>query len=69
MSVVWVGDLGSAGRLTRLATPPPYLSEEESVLVGRLKGILSSSCAIKEMTELWLAETGWISGIFVGCRE
>ncbi|RZS04383.1 hypothetical protein BHM03_00034715 [Ensete ventricosum] len=31
-----------------------YLSEEESVLVGRLKGILSSSCAIKEMTEIWL---------------
>ncbi|RWV93080.1 hypothetical protein GW17_00044486 [Ensete ventricosum] len=36
----------------------PYLSEEESVLVGRLKGILSSSCAIKEMTELWLVEVG-----------
>ncbi|RWW71898.1 hypothetical protein BHE74_00020345 [Ensete ventricosum] len=35
----------------------PYLSEE-SVLVGRLKGILSSSCAIKEMTELWLVEAG-----------
>ncbi|RWW67724.1 hypothetical protein BHE74_00024821 [Ensete ventricosum] len=37
---------------------PPYLSEEESVLVGRLKEILSSSCAIKEMTELWLVEAG-----------
>ncbi|KAJ8480481.1 hypothetical protein OPV22_024208 [Ensete ventricosum] len=37
---------------------PPYLSEEEAVLVGRLKGILSSSCAIKEMTELWLVEAG-----------
>ncbi|RRT33232.1 hypothetical protein B296_00052828, partial [Ensete ventricosum] len=36
----------------------PYLSEEESVLVDRLKGILSSSCAIKEMTELWLVEAG-----------
>ncbi|RZR92907.1 hypothetical protein BHM03_00021294, partial [Ensete ventricosum] len=35
-----------------------YLSEEESVLVGRLKGIISSSCAIKEMTELWLVEAG-----------
>ncbi|RWW62668.1 hypothetical protein BHE74_00030192 [Ensete ventricosum] len=34
----------------------PYLSEEESVLVGRLKGILSSSHVIKEMTELWLVE-------------
>ncbi|RRT49970.1 hypothetical protein B296_00026637 [Ensete ventricosum] len=36
---------------------PPYLSEE-SVLVGRLKGVLSSSRAIKEMTELWLVEAG-----------
>ncbi|RZS16407.1 hypothetical protein BHM03_00048391 [Ensete ventricosum] len=36
----------------------PYLSEEESVLVDRLKGILSSSRAIKEMTELWLVEAG-----------
>ncbi|RZS13972.1 hypothetical protein BHM03_00045613 [Ensete ventricosum] len=35
-----------------------YLSEEESILVGRLKGILSSSRAIKEMTELWLVEAG-----------
>ncbi|RWW02089.1 hypothetical protein GW17_00034832 [Ensete ventricosum] len=33
-----------------------YLSEEESVLVDRLKGILSSSHAIKEMTELWPVE-------------
>ncbi|RRT34865.1 hypothetical protein B296_00036599 [Ensete ventricosum] len=30
----------------------PYLSEEETVLIGRLKGILSSSRAIKEMDEL-----------------
>ncbi|RWW37200.1 hypothetical protein BHE74_00057722 [Ensete ventricosum] len=30
----------------------PYLSEEETVLVDRLKGILSSSRAIKEMAEL-----------------
>ncbi|RWW20598.1 hypothetical protein GW17_00015278 [Ensete ventricosum] len=30
----------------------PYLSEEETVLVGRLKRILSSSRMIKEMTEL-----------------
>ncbi|RWW88123.1 hypothetical protein BHE74_00003020, partial [Ensete ventricosum] len=37
---------------------PPYLSEEESVLVGRLKGILSSSRATKEMIELWLVEAG-----------
>ncbi|RRT31977.1 hypothetical protein B296_00049410 [Ensete ventricosum] len=36
----------------------PYLSEEETVLVGRLKGILSSSRAIKEMAELWLVEAG-----------
>ncbi|RWW36737.1 hypothetical protein BHE74_00058216 [Ensete ventricosum] len=30
----------------------PYLFEEEFILVGRLKGILSSSCAIKEMRAL-----------------
>ncbi|RRT41844.1 hypothetical protein B296_00046381 [Ensete ventricosum] len=36
---------------------PPYLSEE-SVLVGRLKEILSSLCVIKEMIELWLVEAG-----------
>ncbi|RWV99123.1 hypothetical protein GW17_00037986 [Ensete ventricosum] len=54
---------------------PLYLSEEESILVGRLKGILSSSCAIKEMTELWLVEAGlspaigWISAICVKCRK
>ncbi|RZS00496.1 hypothetical protein BHM03_00030202, partial [Ensete ventricosum] len=36
----------------------PYLSEGESVLVGRLKGVLSSSRAIKETTELWLIEAG-----------
>ncbi|RRT31500.1 hypothetical protein B296_00037008 [Ensete ventricosum] len=35
-----------------------YLSEEEFILVSRLKGILSSSCAIKEMTELWLVKAG-----------
>ncbi|RRT31912.1 hypothetical protein B296_00054504, partial [Ensete ventricosum] len=36
----------------------PYLSEEETVLVSKLKGIISSSRAIKEMTELWLVEAG-----------
>ncbi|RRT45745.1 hypothetical protein B296_00028167 [Ensete ventricosum] len=36
----------------------PYLSKEESVLVDKLKGILSSSCAIKEMIELWQVEAG-----------
>ncbi|RWW65858.1 hypothetical protein BHE74_00026805, partial [Ensete ventricosum] len=49
-------------RLDWLAHPignaPPYLSEEEFVLIGRLKGILSSSCAIKEMIELWLVKAG-----------
>ncbi|RZR77988.1 hypothetical protein BHM03_00003208 [Ensete ventricosum] len=39
-----------------ISNVPPYLSEEESILVNRLKGILSSSRAIKEMTELWLVE-------------
>ncbi|RZR76158.1 hypothetical protein BHM03_00000785 [Ensete ventricosum] len=47
-------------RLDRSAHPignaSPYLSEEETILVGRLKGILSSSRAIKEMAKLWLVE-------------
>ncbi|RWW18408.1 hypothetical protein GW17_00017612 [Ensete ventricosum] len=37
---------------------PSYLSEEESILVGRLKEIFSSSRAVREMTELWLVEVG-----------
>ncbi|RZS28612.1 hypothetical protein BHM03_00062231, partial [Ensete ventricosum] len=41
-----------------IGNAPPYLSEEETVLVGRLKAILSSSRAIKEMAELWLVEAG-----------
>ncbi|RWW42416.1 hypothetical protein BHE74_00052068 [Ensete ventricosum] len=41
-----------------IGNAPPYLSEEETILVGRLKRILSSSRAIKEMAELWLVETG-----------
>ncbi|RZR94729.1 hypothetical protein BHM03_00023487 [Ensete ventricosum] len=36
----------------------PYLSEEETIPVDRLKGILSSSRVINEMTELWLVEAG-----------
>ncbi|RWW35570.1 hypothetical protein BHE74_00059484, partial [Ensete ventricosum] len=36
----------------------PYLSEKETVLIDRLRGILSTSRAIKEMTELWLVEAG-----------
>ncbi|RRT85074.1 hypothetical protein B296_00003490 [Ensete ventricosum] len=36
----------------------PYLSEEEIILVGKLKEILFSSCAIKEITELWLVDAG-----------
>ncbi|RWW35579.1 hypothetical protein BHE74_00059479 [Ensete ventricosum] len=38
-----------------IGNAPPYLSEE-TVLVGRLKEILSSSRAIKEMAELWLVD-------------
>ncbi|RWW51955.1 hypothetical protein BHE74_00041652, partial [Ensete ventricosum] len=37
---------------------PPYLSEEEYVLVGRLKGILSSYQVIGDIIELWLVEAG-----------
>ncbi|KAJ8467478.1 hypothetical protein OPV22_030030 [Ensete ventricosum] len=59
---LYVSGLGWGFGLSWSARPignaPPYLSEEETVLVGQLKGILSSSRAIKEMTELWLAEAG-----------
>ncbi|RWV84595.1 hypothetical protein GW17_00053681 [Ensete ventricosum] len=59
---LYVSGLGWGFGLSWSAHPignaPPYLSEEETVLVGRLKGILSSSRAIKEMTELWLVEAG-----------
>ncbi|RZR76740.1 hypothetical protein BHM03_00001620 [Ensete ventricosum] len=41
-----------------ISNVPPYLSEEESILVGRLKGIVCSSRAIKEVTKLWLVEAG-----------
>ncbi|RWW38069.1 hypothetical protein BHE74_00056728 [Ensete ventricosum] len=41
-----------------ISNAPPFLSEEETVLVGRLKGILSFLRAIKEMVELWLVEAG-----------
>ncbi|RRT64928.1 hypothetical protein B296_00005952 [Ensete ventricosum] len=41
-----------------IGNAPPYLSEEEFILVDRLKGILSSLCMIKEMTELWLVKAG-----------
>ncbi|RRT63996.1 hypothetical protein B296_00006461 [Ensete ventricosum] len=41
-----------------IGNAPPYLSVEETVLVDRLKGILSSSRAIKEMVELWLVDAG-----------
>ncbi|RWV76905.1 hypothetical protein GW17_00062357, partial [Ensete ventricosum] len=32
--------------------------EEEFILVSRLKGIISSSCAFKEIIELWLVKGG-----------
>ncbi|RWW85345.1 hypothetical protein BHE74_00005961 [Ensete ventricosum] len=35
----------------------PNLSDEESILIGQLKGILSASRAIKNLTE-WLVEAG-----------
>ncbi|RZR99130.1 hypothetical protein BHM03_00028617 [Ensete ventricosum] len=38
---------------------PPNLSDEESNLVRRLKGILSASWAIRSLTEEWLVEAGF----------
>ncbi|RWW34445.1 hypothetical protein GW17_00000774 [Ensete ventricosum] len=37
---------------------PPYLTNEESVQVGRLRDILPSSRAITNLTEQWLIEAG-----------
>ncbi|RWW80057.1 hypothetical protein BHE74_00011631 [Ensete ventricosum] len=37
---------------------PPNLSDEESILVGQLKDILSTSQAIRNLTEEWLVEAG-----------
>ncbi|RZR70570.1 hypothetical protein BHM03_00000447, partial [Ensete ventricosum] len=37
---------------------PPCLSDEESELVERLRGILSSSRATRDMIEAWLVEAG-----------
>ncbi|RRT65749.1 hypothetical protein B296_00001120 [Ensete ventricosum] len=61
-SYLFVSGLVWGFRLDWLTHPignaPPYLSEKEFVLVDRLKGILSSLRAIKEMTELWLVKAG-----------
>ncbi|RWW77681.1 hypothetical protein BHE74_00014135 [Ensete ventricosum] len=37
---------------------PPLLSEEEFVMVNRLKGILLLSRVTQDMTEMWLVEAG-----------
>ncbi|RWW00275.1 hypothetical protein GW17_00036762 [Ensete ventricosum] len=39
-----------------ISNVPPFLSDEESKLVGRLRGILSSSRAIRDKIEIWLVE-------------
>ncbi|RZS29323.1 hypothetical protein BHM03_00063035 [Ensete ventricosum] len=39
-----------------ISNVPPLLSEEESIAVNRLRGILSLSQAIRNMTERWLVE-------------
>ncbi|RWV77298.1 hypothetical protein GW17_00061890 [Ensete ventricosum] len=43
-----------------ISNVPPLLSEEESVAVNRLRGILPLSQAIQNMTERWLVEA-WLS--------
>ncbi|RWV77083.1 hypothetical protein GW17_00062145 [Ensete ventricosum] len=37
---------------------PPYLTDEDSILVGRLNDILSSSRMIRNLTEQWLVKAG-----------
>ncbi|RRT41132.1 hypothetical protein B296_00025781 [Ensete ventricosum] len=41
-----------------ISNVPPLLSEEESIMVNRLRGILPLSRAILDMTEKWLVEAG-----------
>ncbi|RWW70175.1 hypothetical protein BHE74_00022159 [Ensete ventricosum] len=41
-----------------ISNVPRNLSDEESILVGQLKGILSASRAIRNLTEDWLVEAG-----------
>ncbi|RRT69005.1 hypothetical protein B296_00021605 [Ensete ventricosum] len=41
-----------------ISNVPPLLSEEESIMVNRLRGILPLSQAIQDMTEKWLVEAG-----------
>ncbi|RZR88165.1 hypothetical protein BHM03_00015677 [Ensete ventricosum] len=41
-----------------ISNVPPNLSDEESILVGRLKDILSASRAIRNLIEEWLVEVG-----------
>ncbi|RRT57941.1 hypothetical protein B296_00041316 [Ensete ventricosum] len=43
-------------RNNALNPAPPNLSDEESILVRRLKGILSTSRAIRNLIEEWLVE-------------
>ncbi|RWW39447.1 hypothetical protein BHE74_00055224 [Ensete ventricosum] len=46
----------STGPFIRSAMSPPLLSEEESFVVNRLRGILPLSRAIRDMTEKWFVE-------------
>ncbi|RWW40813.1 hypothetical protein BHE74_00053749, partial [Ensete ventricosum] len=41
-----------------ISNVPPLLSEEESIVVNRLRGILPLSQVIRDMTEKWLVEVG-----------
>ncbi|THU48458.1 hypothetical protein C4D60_Mb09t26470 [Musa balbisiana] len=56
--VVGGGASAPDGLLARSTTSLPLLSGRESADVDRLRSILSSSRAIKEMTEEWLVDAG-----------
>ncbi|RWW42602.1 hypothetical protein BHE74_00051838 [Ensete ventricosum] len=43
-----------------ISNVPPLLSEEESIVVNRLRGIIPLSWVIRDMTERWLVEAGLI---------
>ncbi|RZS27997.1 hypothetical protein BHM03_00061545, partial [Ensete ventricosum] len=51
-------DFGIEWSAHRISNVPPNLSDEETNVVEQLKGILSASRAIRNLTEEWLVEAG-----------
>ncbi|RZR82871.1 hypothetical protein BHM03_00009399 [Ensete ventricosum] len=54
----WGWDFGVKWSAHSVSNVPPNLSDEKTNLIGRLKGIMSISRAIRSLTEEWLVEVG-----------